>query len=65
MWPSSWSERASGPQRPRKIGSASFTVRRSLCAGTRQAAHRLPNKPPTHRCNGVHGHSFRIEVQLD
>ncbi|WP_082645956.1 6-carboxytetrahydropterin synthase QueD [Bradyrhizobium valentinum] len=30
-----------------------------------EAAHRLPNVPPTHRCSRVHGHSYRVEVQLD
>jgi 6-pyruvoyltetrahydropterin/6-carboxytetrahydropterin synthase len=30
-----------------------------------EAAHRLPNVPPTHRCSRLHGHSYRIEVQLD
>src|SRR5579863_3844255 len=30
-----------------------------------EAAHRLPNVPPSHRCSRLHGHSYRIEVQLD
>ncbi|KRR06461.1 6-carboxy-5,6,7,8-tetrahydropterin synthase [Bradyrhizobium jicamae] len=30
-----------------------------------EAAHRLPNLPPTHKCSRVHGHSYRVEVQLD
>lgn len=30
-----------------------------------EAAHRLPNVPPTHRCHRMHGHSYRVEVQLD
>ena len=34
-------------------------------AFTFEAAHRLPNVPPTHRCSRLHGHSYRIEVQLD
>ena len=29
---------------------------------TIEAAHRLPNVPPGHKCSRVHGHSFRIEV---
>lgn len=30
-----------------------------------EAAHRLPNVPATHRCGGLHGHSYRVEVQSD
>jgi 6-pyruvoyltetrahydropterin/6-carboxytetrahydropterin synthase len=30
-----------------------------------EAAHRLPNVPPSHRCSRLHGHSYRVEVQLD
>jgi 6-pyruvoyltetrahydropterin/6-carboxytetrahydropterin synthase len=30
-----------------------------------EAAHRLPNVPDTHRCHRMHGHSYRVEVQLD
>lgn len=30
-----------------------------------EAAHRLPNVPKTHRCHRLHGHSYRVEVQLD
>ncbi|WP_445219953.1 6-carboxytetrahydropterin synthase QueD [Bradyrhizobium sp. Pa8] len=29
-----------------------------------EAAHRLPNVPATHRCSRMHGHSYRIEVQV-
>ncbi|NTW07122.1 MAG: 6-carboxytetrahydropterin synthase QueD [Syntrophaceae bacterium] len=28
------------------------------------AAHRLPNVPPGHKCANLHGHSFRIEIHL-
>lgn len=28
------------------------------------AAHRLPNVGPGHKCSETHGHSFRIEVHL-
>lgn len=31
---------------------------------TIEAAHRLPNLPPTHKCSRLHGHSFRIELHL-
>jgi 6-pyruvoyltetrahydropterin/6-carboxytetrahydropterin synthase len=27
-----------------------------------EAAHRLPNVPPTHKCARLHGHSFRVEI---
>lgn len=29
-----------------------------------EAAHRLPNLPPEHKCARLHGHSFRIEVHV-
>ena len=29
-----------------------------------EAAHRLPNVPPGHKCARLHGHSFRIEVAV-
>lgn len=29
-----------------------------------EAAHRLPNVPPGHKCSRLHGHSFGIEVHV-
>lgn len=29
-----------------------------------EAAHRLPNVPPGHKCARVHGHSFRVEIHV-
>lgn len=29
-----------------------------------EAAHRLPNVPPEHKCARLHGHSFRVEVAV-
>lgn len=29
-----------------------------------EAAHRLPNVPPGHKCARLHGHSFRCEVHV-
>ena len=29
-----------------------------------EAAHRLPNVPPGHKCARLHGHSFNIEVHV-
>jgi 6-pyruvoyltetrahydropterin/6-carboxytetrahydropterin synthase len=29
-----------------------------------EAAHRLPNVPPHHKCHRLHGHSFRCEVHV-
>ena len=29
-----------------------------------EAAHRLPNLPPEHKCSRLHGHSFRIAVYV-
>lgn len=31
---------------------------------TIEAAHRLPNVPPEHKCARLHGHSFRIEIHV-
>ena len=31
---------------------------------TIEAAHRLPNVPPGHKCSRLHGHSFRIELHV-
>lgn len=31
---------------------------------TLEAAHRLPNVPAGHKCARLHGHSFRIELQV-
>lgn len=30
-----------------------------------EAAHHLPNVPPTHRCHRLHGHSYRVELRLE
>jgi 6-pyruvoyltetrahydropterin/6-carboxytetrahydropterin synthase len=29
-----------------------------------EAAHRLPNLPPAHKCSRLHGHSFRIAIHV-
>ena len=29
-----------------------------------EAAHRLPNAPPGHKCQRLHGHSFQIEIHV-
>lgn len=31
---------------------------------TLEAAHKLPNVAPEHKCARLHGHSFRIEVRV-
>lgn len=28
------------------------------------AAHRLPNAPPGHKCKRVHGHTFNVEINV-
>lgn len=33
-------------------------------AFTIEAAHQLPNVPPGHKCGRLHGHSFRVEIQV-
>jgi 6-pyruvoyltetrahydropterin/6-carboxytetrahydropterin synthase len=30
-----------------------------------EAAHRLPNVPQSHKCHRMHGHSYRVELQLE
>jgi len=30
-----------------------------------EAAHRLPNVPPDHKCARLHGHSFQVEIHVD
>lgn len=32
---------------------------------TFEAAHRLPHVPTTHPCINLHGHTYRVELQLD
>lgn len=29
-----------------------------------EAAHRLPNVPPEHKCSRMHGHGFRVRVTV-
>ena len=31
---------------------------------TFEAAHRLPNLPKGHKCERLHGHSFRVEIHV-
>ncbi|MCZ7607043.1 MAG: 6-carboxytetrahydropterin synthase QueD [Planctomycetota bacterium] len=31
---------------------------------TFEAAHKLPNVPPGHKCGRLHGHSFRAEIHV-
>lgn len=30
-----------------------------------EAAHRLPNVPPDHKCARVHGHSYRVRIDVE
>jgi 6-pyruvoyltetrahydropterin/6-carboxytetrahydropterin synthase len=48
------SKNATGPAASRRVRIArSFSF---------EAAHRLPNLPPGHKCERLHGHSFRVEL---
>lgn len=29
-----------------------------------QAAHRLPNTPPDHKCHRLHGHTYEVEIEV-
>ncbi|MFQ5851085.1 MAG: 6-carboxytetrahydropterin synthase QueD [Candidatus Binatia bacterium] len=30
-----------------------------------EAAHRLPNAPPSHKCSRLHGHSFTVAITVE
>jgi 6-pyruvoyltetrahydropterin/6-carboxytetrahydropterin synthase len=30
-----------------------------------EAAHRLPHVPPGHKCARLHGHSFRVDIEVE
>ena len=32
---------------------------------TFEAAHRLPNVPEGHKCSRLHGHSYRVSIQIE
>jgi 6-pyruvoyltetrahydropterin/6-carboxytetrahydropterin synthase len=32
---------------------------------TFEAAHRLPNVPPGHRCHNLHGHNYRVRIECE
>lgn len=34
-------------------------------AFTFEAAHQLPRVPQSHKCHRMHGHSYRVELQLE
>lgn len=29
-----------------------------------EAAHRLPELPPTHKCHHMHGHNYKIQIEI-
>ncbi|MDE2578271.1 MAG: 6-carboxytetrahydropterin synthase QueD [Hyphomicrobiales bacterium] len=44
--------------------SKSARKTRIVQAFTFEAAHRLPNVGPQHRCYNMHGHSYRVELAI-
>jgi queuosine biosynthesis protein QueD len=32
---------------------------------TFEAAHCLPNVPPQHKCRNLHGHHYRVRIEID
>ena len=30
-----------------------------------EAAHRLPNVPPAHKCSRLHGHNYRVRLEVN
>ena len=49
------------PAAPPECAKTSHRVRLAR-EFTFEAAHRLPNAPPGHKCARLHGHSFRVEL---
>jgi len=43
---------------------ASNVIARIAKEFTFDAAHFLPTVPVTHKCNGIHGHTYRVELQF-
>lgn len=35
-----------------------------ICDVRFEAAHKLPNVPPTHKCSRLHGHSYQVELHV-
>lgn len=55
------SREQAGPS-PSAVKVQSSTFVRLAREFTFEAAHRLPNAPPGHKCARLHGHSFRVEL---
>jgi 6-pyruvoyltetrahydropterin/6-carboxytetrahydropterin synthase len=50
--------------RPNRVAGSNARRMEIFRAFTIEAAHRLPNVPPGHKCARLHGHSFRIELRV-
>lgn len=50
--------------RPRGTGASTMARMDIFKVFTLEAAHRLPNVPPGHKCARLHGHSFRVELHV-
>lgn len=47
------------------VGSGSGGLMEIYKEFTFEAAHRLPNLPPEHKCSRLHGHSFRCRIYVE
>lgn len=63
-----WAAHAASGRCQSRIAAASHTLDNARMdifkVFTLEAAHRLPNVPPGHKCARLHGHSFQVEVHV-
>lgn len=59
---------AAASRMQRRLGLQTCNTRNSMKISQAfkfEAAHRLPNVPEAHRCHRMHGHSYRVELQVE